>query len=181
MEWQPTPIQGVIVVKPDLYRDLRGFFQESWHSQIYRDLGIGPDFVQDNRSFSTRGVLRGIHFQTGPHAQGKLVQAVWGRVYDVAVDLRPNSPTFGQYFGVELSNENGWQLWIEPGLGHGFCVLSEQAVVTYKCTTLYAPGHEGGIIWNDPDLSIPWPISNPIVSAKDQAALTLAQWVKQNG
>lgn len=181
MEWQETPIKGVILIKPGMHQDDRGYFQETWHSDAYAEIGVGPYFSQDNRSFSKRNVLRGIHFQHGPHAQGKLVQVAWGRIYDAAVDLRRDSPTFGRYFGIELDSDKGWQLWIEAGLGHGFCVLSEQALVTYKCTTLYAPGHEGGIIWNDPDLNIPWPVGEPIVSDKDKAAPSLAQWMGNNG
>ena len=180
MEWQKNPIDGVILVKPSIYQDERGFFQETWNSDKYAEIGVGPHFFQDNRSFSIRNVLRGIHFQKGPHAQGKLIQVAWGKIFDVAVDLRRDSSTFGHFFGIELDSNKGWQLWIEAGLGHGFCVLSEQALVTYKCTTLYAPRSEGSIVWNDPDLNIPWPVSNPIVSTKDMAAPTLVQWIKGN-
>lgn len=131
-------------------------------------------FVQDNHSCSARGVLRGIHFQIA-HPQGKLISVSQGRVYDVAVDLRPGSPTFGQWYGAELSADNHRQLWIPPGLGHAFCVLSDQAHFHYKCTDYYVPGDEGCIIWNDPDLAIDWPLRDPVLSAKDAAAPTLAE------
>ncbi|WP_224245728.1 dTDP-4-dehydrorhamnose 3,5-epimerase [Hyalangium gracile] len=166
----PTEIPGVLILEPKVFGDERGFFLETFHAKRYADAGIPGPFVQDNYSRSVKGTLRGLHFQE-PQPQGKLVQVVAGAVYDVAVDIRKGSPTFGKWVGVELSSENKRQFWVPPGFAHGFCVLSESADFQYKCTALYAPEHERAIIWNDPDLAIPWPISGaPKLSAKDAAA-----------
>jgi dTDP-4-dehydrorhamnose 3,5-epimerase len=166
----PTEIPGVLILEPKVFGDERGFFLETFHAKRYADAGIPGPFVQDNYSRSVKGTLRGLHFQE-PQAQGKLVQVVAGAVYDVAVDIRKGSPTFGRWVGVELSAENKRQFWVPPGFAHGFCVLSESADFQYKCTALYAPENERAIIWNDPDLAIPWPISGaPKLSAKDAAA-----------
>ncbi|WP_224360494.1 dTDP-4-dehydrorhamnose 3,5-epimerase [Hyalangium versicolor] len=166
----PTEIPGVLIIEPKVFGDERGFFLETFNSKRYADAGIPGPFVQDNYSRSVKGTLRGLHFQE-PQPQGKLVQVVAGAVYDVAVDIRKGSPTFGKFVGVELSAENKRQFWVPPGFAHGFCVLSESADFQYKCTALYAPEHERSIIWNDPDLAIPWPISEtPKLSAKDAAA-----------
>ncbi|MFL5345878.1 MAG: dTDP-4-dehydrorhamnose 3,5-epimerase [Hyalangium sp.] len=166
----PTEIPGVLILEPKVFGDERGFFLETFHAKRYADAGIPGPFVQDNYSRSVKGTLRGLHFQE-PQAQGKLVQVVAGAVYDVAVDVRKGSPTFGKWVGVELSSENKRQFWVPPGFAHGFCVLSESADFQYKCTALYAPENERAIIWNDPDLAIPWPISGaPKLSAKDAAA-----------
>ncbi len=166
----PTEIPGVLILEPKVFGDERGFFLETFHAKRYADAGIPGPFVQDNYSRSVKGTLRGLHFQE-PQAQGKLVQVVAGAVYDVAVDIRRGSPTFGKWVGVELSSENKRQFWVPPGFAHGFCVLSESADFQYKCTALYAPENERAIIWNDPDLAIPWPISGaPKLSAKDAAA-----------
>jgi len=161
-----TALPGVLIIEPKVFGDTRGFFLETFQAERYREAGIELPFVQDNHSRSQRGVLRGLHFQkTKP--QGKLVRVSRGAVYDVAVDVDASSPTFGKYVGVELSDDNHRQLWIPPGYAHGFCVLSEVADFEYKCTELYYPEDEGGVIWNDPDIGIPWPIAEPRLSAKD--------------
>lgn len=169
MEVLTTPIDGVLLIKPKVWRDVRGYFVESWQKERYEAAGIALPFVQDNRSRSTRGILRGVHFQR-EFPQGKLVSVSSGSVFDVAVDIRKNSPTFGQWFGAELTGENQHQLWIPPGLAHGFCVCSDVADFTYKCTELYRPEDEGSIRWDDPDLGIAWPIDAPVLSEKDMAA-----------
>ena len=161
-----TALPGVLIIEPKVFGDHRGFFLETFQVERYREAGITLPFVQDNHSRSQRGVLRGLHFQrTRP--QGKLVRVSRGVVYDVAVDIDPASATYGQFVGVELSDDNHRQLWIPPGYAHGFCVLSEVADFQYKCTDLYFPEDEGGLIWNDPDVGIPWPIDTPHLSAKD--------------
>jgi dTDP-4-dehydrorhamnose 3,5-epimerase len=166
----PTEIPGVLIIEPKVFGDERGFFLETFNAKRYADAGIPGPFVQDNYSRSVKGTLRGLHFQE-PQPQGKLVQVIAGAVYDVAVDIRKGSPTFGKFVGVELSAENKRQFWVPPGFAHGFYVLSESADFQYKCTALYAPEHERSLIWNDPDLAIPWPVSGaPKLSAKDAAA-----------
>jgi len=162
-----TQLAGVLIVEPKVFGDHRGFFLETFQVERYRDAGIGLPFVQDNHSRSQRGVLRGLHFQRS-RPQGKLVSVSRGAVYDVAVDINPDSPTCGQYVGVELNDENHRQLWVPPGYAHGFCVLSEVADFQYKCTDYYQPEDEGGLLWNDPDVGIPWPVAEPQLSAKDQ-------------
>lgn len=165
-----TAIPGLLIIEPRVFGDDRGFFMETFHARKYAEAGIPGPFVQDNFSRSTRGTLRGLHFQE-PNAQGKLVQVLAGAVYDVTVDVRRGSPTFGKWVGVELSAQNKRQLWVPPGFAHGFCVLSDSADFHYKCTALYAPETERGIAWNDPDLAIAWPLSGPpLLSAKDAAA-----------
>ena len=169
-----TALAGVLIIEPKVFGDQRGFFLESFQTDRYREAGIELPFVQDNHSRSQRGVLRGLHFQrTRP--QGKLVSVSRGSVYDVAVDINPDSPTCGQFVGVELNDENHRQIWVPPGYAHGFCVLSEVADFQYKCTDLYYPEDEGGLIWNDPEVNIPWPIESPKLSAKDQCNPTLRQ------
>lgn len=162
-----TQLAGVLIIEPKVFGDHRGFFLETFQVERYRDAGIGLPFVQDNHSRSQRGVLRGLHFQRS-RPQGKLVSVSRGAVYDVAVDINPDSPTCGQYVGVELNDENHRQLWVPPGYAHGFCVLSEVADFQYKCTDYYQPEDEGGLLWNDPDVGIPWPVAEPQLSAKDQ-------------
>lgn len=169
MEVTPTGIDGVLLIKPDVFGDARGFFVETWQQKRYEEAGISLPFVQDNHSRSTYGVLRGLHYQK-EHPQGKLVSVSLGSVYDVAVDIRPGSPTRGKWFGVELSDENQWQLWIAPGFAHGFVVTSDVAHFHYKCTDFYRPGDEGAIRYDDPSINVTWPIKNPQVSAKDAAA-----------
>ena len=174
MQISQTPLAGLLLIEPKVFRDPRGAFMETFHQARYREVGLSAPFVQDNFSWSQANVLRGLHYQlTRP--QGKLVMVVEGRVFDVAVDIRKGSPTFGQWHGVELSADNGWQLYIPPGFAHGFCVLSEQAGFLYKCTDYYAPSDERGIRWNDPGLAIAWPTVNPLVSPKDVAYKTLAE------
>jgi dTDP-4-dehydrorhamnose 3,5-epimerase len=177
MKFHPTPLPGVILVEPDVHRDARGYFLETWHADKYRAAGIDATFVQDNASRSARGTLRGLHYQE-PDAQGKLVRVADGAVYDVAVDVRRGSPTFGRWYGVELSGENHRQLWIPPGFAHGFCVLSAHADFVYKCTTFYSPRSERAVRWDDPDIGVDWPrvdgIGEPLLSQKDRAAPRLA-------
>lgn len=169
-----TSIAGVLLVKPKVWGDARGFFVETWQQERYAQAGIDLPFVQDNHSMSGFGILRGLHFQkTRP--QGKLVSVSVGRVFDVVVDIRPASPTFRQWYGVELTGENQWQLWVEPGLAHGFVVTSETAHFHYKCTDYYCPQDEGVIRWNDPELGIIWPVEAPKLSEKDSRAPLLAE------
>lgn len=169
-----TALPGVLIIEPRVFFDARGFFLETFQSVRYREVGIDLPFVQDNHSRSSRGVLRGLHFQrTRP--QGKLVRVSRGAVYDVAVDIDPASSSCGRFVGVELNDENHRQLWVPPGYAHGFCVLSETADFEYKCTELYLPEDEGGLLWNDPEVNIPWPVASPKLSAKDQCNPTLRQ------
>ncbi len=169
MKITETKLPGVLLLEPKRFGDDRGFFIELFHARKYEEAGIAGPFVQDNFSRSVKGTLRGLHFQE-PNAQGKLVQVMVGTVFDVAVDIRRGSPTFGQWVGVELSAENRNQLWVPAGFAHGFCVLSESADFLYKCTDFYAPGTERGVAWNDPDLAIEWPVSFPLLSPKDAMA-----------
>lgn len=164
-----TSVPGIVIVEPSVFGDDRGYFMETYHKEEFAAAGIADEFVQDNQSMSRKGVLRGLHFQTD-HTQGKLVRVISGRVFDVGVDVRPNSPTFGRWAGVELSSENKRQLYVPQGFAHGFLVLSETAEFTYKCTDVYTPSAEGGILWNDPDIGIEWPIENvqPLLSEKDK-------------
>lgn len=173
MQVTRTTIEGVLIFEPKLFGDARGFFMESFNQKIFDDaVGGHTAFVQDNHSRSAKGVLRGLHFQRAPHAQGKLVRCAAGAVFDVAVDIRRESPTFGQWVGVELNAENQRQLWIPAGLAHGFLVLSESADFLYKTTDYYAPQAEGAVRWDDPDLAIAWPEVGmaPLLSGKDAAA-----------
>ncbi len=169
MRFLTTPIPGVIRVLPDVHRDARGFFLETYHAPRYRDGGIPEAFVQDNHSRSARDTLRGLHIQL-PNAQGKLVRVIEGEVWDVAVDVRRGSPTYGKHFGARLTAEGFEQLYVPPGLAHGFLVLSEIAQVEYKCTQLYDPQAEVAIAWDDPDLAIPWPAASPLLSERDRRA-----------
>ena len=172
MQTIDTKIQGAVIIEPKVYGDHRGFFLETYRDQPYRDQAkIELPFVQDNHSRSSRGVLRGLHFQkTKP--QGKLVRVVRGEVFDVGVDLRKDSPTFGNWIGVWLSEDNHRQLWLPPGLAHGFVVTSDSADFEYKCTDYYDPSDEGCLIWNDPDIGIDWPSESPLLSDKDKAGLS---------
>jgi len=167
--FEPLPIPEVILIKPRVFPDARGYFLETYKYSEFAANGITETFVQDNHSSSVRGVLRGLHFQNPPQAQGKLVRAVQGTIFDVAVDIRPDSPTFGQWVGEFLSDENHHMLYIPPGFAHGFQVISPRAEVSYKVTAEYAPDLDSGIIWNDPILAIQWPDPNPILSPKDAA------------
>jgi dTDP-4-dehydrorhamnose 3,5-epimerase len=174
MRFIQTDIEGVVIVEPAVHRDERGFFLETYHARRFEEAGLPGTFVQDNHSRSVRGTLRGLHAQR-LHPQGKLVRAIQGEVFDVAVDIRPGSPTFRKWVAVVLSAENFRQVYVPPGFLHGFCVLSEHAEVIYKCTELYVPGDELGVIWNDPEIGIRWPIAEPILSAKDRGHPRLAE------
>ena len=178
MKFIETKLNGVVLVEPDVFTDPRGYFLETYHAGRYAGGGIPGPFVQDNFSHSVRGTLRGLHYQL-KHAQGKLVMALEGCIFDVAVDIRKGSPTFGQWVGVELSGENRRQIYIPPGFAHGFCVLSETADVLYKCTDVYSPKDERGIIWNDPAIAIAWPITDPLLSGKDGAYPRLADMTNE--
>ncbi|OPZ70414.1 MAG: dTDP-4-dehydrorhamnose 3,5-epimerase [Firmicutes bacterium ADurb.Bin456] len=162
----PLPIEGLYSIEPKVFGDARGYFFESYNERDFHEAGLTLHFVQDNQSFSRKGVLRGLHFQK-QHPQGKLVRVIQGEVYDVAVDIRPSSKTFGQYHGLILSGEKQNQFYISPGFAHGFVVLSETAIFAYKCTDYYHPEDEGGIRWDDPNLAIPWPLTDVQVSEKD--------------
>lgn len=184
MNFTKTPIDGLLVLEPKVFHDSRGWFSESFNQTVFNaSVGNNPEtnqpyqFVQDNHSFSHQGVLRGLHYQLPPFAQGKLVRVVQGKVWDVAVDIRKSSPTFGQWFGLELSAENGKQFWIPPGFAHGFLTLSESAQFLYKTTALYDKASEGAIVWNDEDLNIAWPniAVDKIVNEKDSQASTIQQ------
>jgi len=168
MKITKTKIKGLLIIEPQVFKDERGFFLETYNQKIYEEAGIKYDFVQDNLSKSAKGVLRGLHYQVNPFAQGKLVQVIQGAVLDVAVDIRFGSPTFGQYASVELDEKNKKQFWIPPGFAHGFVSLTGGAIFSYKCTNLYNPESERGIIWNDPSLKINWKTKSPIVSEKDK-------------
>lgn len=171
MIFTPMPIPDVLLVTPRVHGDERGFFMETWHARRFEEAGIPDRFVQDNHSLSTRNTLRGLHYQIR-QPQGKLVRVVRGEVFDVAVDLRRDAPTFGRWTAACLSAQNKQQMWIPPGFAHGFLVLSEQAEFVYKCTDFYAPQHERTLLWNDPELGIDWPLpaaAAPLVSPKDAA------------
>lgn len=181
MEIIKTDIEGVLIIKPRIFGDDRGYFYESYNRNALKELVPQiPDFVQDNQSYSTYGVLRGLHFQKAPYAQAKLVRVVSGKVLDVAVDLRPGSPTFGRHVSVELSGENHLQFFIPEGFAHGFSVLSHEVVFQYKCSSYYNKESEGGIIFNDPALGIDWKLRERdiILSPKDRLHPTLAQYIK---
>lgn len=168
-EFRSLKIPGVILVDARAFCDQRGYFSETYQKSQFQANGIRETFVQDNCSHSTKGVLRGIHYQKDPWAQGKLVCAVRGAIFDVAVDLRKGSPTFGQWVGEELSHDNHRLLYVPPGFGHGFCALSDEADVVYKATAEYSPAHDRGIRWNDPEVGVQWPITCPILSPKDES------------
>ena len=174
MKFTPTKIPDVILIEPKVFGDARGFFYESWNERTFNSLGLDVRFVQDNHSKSQKNVLRGLHYQI-QHPQGKLVRVISGAVYDVAVDLRSSSPTFGQWVGFVLSAENAQMAWIPPGFAHGFCVTSESAEFLYKTTDYWHPEHERTLLWNDPTLNIQWPLhETPLIAAKDAAGRILA-------
>ncbi len=172
MELIQTPIPGLIVIQPKVFGDERGYFLETYSKSRYDNVGISTDFVQDNVSYSAQGILRGLHFQN-PNGQGKLVTVLDGEVFDVAVDIRYGSPTFGKWFGLFLTSESKRQLWVPAGFAHGFVVTSETALFLYKCDNYYQPQAEFSILWNDPDIGIEWPVENPRLSSKDQHAKRL--------
>jgi dTDP-4-dehydrorhamnose 3,5-epimerase len=167
MNFIPTSLEGLLIIEPDVFGDTRGYFLETYHQGRYESIGLDTNFVQDNLSFSKKNTLRGLHFQI-THPQAKLVQAISGNIFDVAVDIRPESPTFGKWSSALLSEENKRQLFIPGGFAHGFCVLSKSAHVAYKCSDYYRPEDEGGILWSDPAIAIDWPVKDPMLSDKDQ-------------
>lgn len=169
-----TSLPGVLIIEPKVFADSRGFFVEMYQRERYQSMGFPAEFIQDNLSFSSRGVLRGMHCQS-PHAQGKLVQVLQGEVWDVAVDIRRGSPYFGRWIAVTLSSATKKQVYLPPGFAHGFCVLSETALLSYKCTDAYYPGDEFGFRWDDPEVAIAWPIEQPLLSEKDACLPLLCQ------
>jgi dTDP-4-dehydrorhamnose 3,5-epimerase len=173
MKITATPLEGLLIIEPRVFEDTRGYFIETHHMLRYQECGIDQSFVQDNLSFSVKGTLRGLHFQiTKP--QAKLVQVLTGEIFDVAVDIRPESSNFGKWFGIHLSEQNKNQLYIPAGFAHGFCVLSENAHFSYKCSNYYDPQDEGGILWSDRTIGIDWPVKDPIISVKDSRFSYLA-------
>lgn len=175
MNFEKTPLNDAVVIEPKVFGDERGFFLECWNKQTFSDNGLGMDFVQDNHSKSSQGILRGLHYQT-EQTQGKLVRVVSGEVFDVAVDIRQGSSSFGQWYGVTLSEQNKKMFWVPPGFAHGFYVTSESAEFLYKCTELYHPQSEVCIKWDDPDLAIDWPLTGgaPLLSDKDAQGMSFA-------
>ncbi|MBP6304101.1 MAG: dTDP-4-dehydrorhamnose 3,5-epimerase [Bacteroidia bacterium] len=167
MEVIKTPLEGLLVIEPKVFKDHRGYFYESYNAEAFKQAGIEAVFVQDNQSLSQKGILRGLHFQAPPHAQGKLVRVIKGAVLDVVVDIRKNSPTYGQHFSIELTEENFKMFWIPPGFAHGFVTLEDHTIFSYKCTDVYNKAAEGGLLWNDPELGINWGIEQPVLSEKD--------------
>ena len=177
MEILPTPLEGVFALKSKIFNDERGFFLEAYKESIFKESNICVSWVQDNVSVSQKGVVRGLHFQKHPFAQIKLVRVLSGRAFDVAVDLRKNSKTFGKCYSLELSGDNGLALYVPEGFAHGFQALEDKTVLSYKCSQLYNPSAESGIIWNDPDLNIDWPLrNNAICSSKDQKLLSMKEF-----
>ena len=170
MKVDETPIEGLLIIQPDVYFDERGYFLETYNKEKWKELGINFDFLQDNQSQSSKGVLRGLHFQNPPYAQGKLVSVIAGAVIDIAVDLRRKSKTYGSYFALELSEQNKTIFWIPPGFAHGFVSLQDNTIFSYKCTQVYNKHSEASIRWDDPDLAIDLKIQNPIISEKDRNA-----------
>ncbi len=175
MEFKKSPVLGLIEIYPRIFGDERGHFLETYQSELFKNNGISAPFVQDNQSFSTKGVLRGLHFQQAPYAQGKLVRVISGKVMDVAVDIRPDSPTFGQHETFILTAEQSNMVYIPEGFAHGFIAL-EDAVFSYKCTNVYNKASEGGLLWNDPELGIDWGYDNPLVSEKDIVLPTFSEF-----
>jgi dTDP-4-dehydrorhamnose 3,5-epimerase len=167
MEVIETKLKGLFVLKPKVFEDERGYFYESYNQNLFKQAGINFDFVQDNQSLSQKGVLRGLHFQNPPHAQGKLVRVITGSVYDVAVDIRKDSTTYGQWFGLELTEKNKWMMFVPPGFAHGFLTLENNTIFSYKCTNFYNKAAEDCLLWNDKDLNINWNFDKPLLSAKD--------------
>ncbi len=167
MEIIETNLKGVMVIKPRVFEDARGYFFESYNQQVFANSGLNLHFLQDNQSLSQKGVLRGLHFQNQPYAQGKLVRVITGAVYDVAVDIRKNSATYGQWFGLELTARNKWMMYIPEGFAHGFATLEDETIFSYKCTNVYNKAAEDCLLWNDPDIGIEWPLDKPLLSEKD--------------
>jgi dTDP-4-dehydrorhamnose 3,5-epimerase len=177
MEIVKTKIPGLLIIKPTVFEDTRGYFFESYNKQRFLQQGIDQNFVQDNESMSQKGVLRGLHFQKPPFEQGKLVRVMKGSVVDVAVDIRKSSPTYGQWDSVKLTQENKWMYWLPPGMAHGFVALEDNTVFFYKCTNVYNQESEGSIRWNDTDLNINWPINEPILTDRDKNAPIFKEFI----
>lgn len=177
MEIIETKLKGVVVIKPKVFEDARGYFFESYNEQVFLNAGLKLNFVQDNQSLSQKGVLRGLHFQNQPHAQGKLVRVITGSVFDVAVDIRKDSPTYGQWFGLELTAQNKWMMYIPEGFAHGFVTLENNTIFSYKCTNFYNKPSEDCLLWNDPDIGINWPLDKPLLSDKDLDGKTFRNFV----
>ncbi|HPS45665.1 MAG TPA: dTDP-4-dehydrorhamnose 3,5-epimerase [Bacteroidales bacterium] len=177
MKVDETPIEGLLIIQPDVYFDERGYFLETYNKEKWKELGINFDFLQDNQSQSSKGVLRGLHFQNPPYAQGKLVSVIAGAVIDIAVDLRRKSKTYGSYFALELSEQNKTIFWIPPGFAHGFVSLQDNTIFSYKCTQVYNKQSEASIRWDDTDLAIDWKIQNPIISEKDRNAPFFKEYI----
>jgi dTDP-4-dehydrorhamnose 3,5-epimerase len=176
MQIEKTILEGVLIITPKVFQDNRGYFYESFSAKDWEDAGLTNNFVQDNQSLSGKGILRGLHFQAPPYAQGKLVRVVKGAVLDVAVDIRKNSPTYGKHVAVELSETNFKMMWVPAGFAHGFLTLEEDTIFTYKCTNTYNKESEGGLMWNDPAIGIDWKLENPILSDKDKDYLPLEKF-----
>ncbi len=170
MEIITTPLEGLLIIKPDVFEDERGYFFESYSHEKFLKEGLDLKFLQDNESKSKKGVLRGLHFQAPPFAQGKLVRVMRGSVLDVAVDIRKQSPTYGKWESIVLSGHNKWMYWVPPGFAHGFVTLEDDTIFFYKCTNVYNKASEGSVVWNDPQLNIGWGITDPLISGKDQVA-----------
>lgn len=179
MEITETFIKGLFVIKPKVFEDARGYFFESYNNAVFESAGLHLNFVQDNQSLSQKGVLRGLHLQNPPNAQGKLVRVITGAVFDVAVDIRKNSPTYGKYFGLELTEKNKWMMFIPEGFAHGFLTLEDNTVFSYKCTNYYNKPSEDCILWNDPQIGIDWKTDNPLLSEKDKEGKLLKDFVSQ--
>lgn len=167
MEIIQTKLKGVVVFKPKVFEDARGYFLESYNRQVFEAAGVDVEFVQDNQSLSQKGVLRGLHFQNPPHAQGKLVRVITGGVFDVAVDIRKDSETYGQWYGLDLTEENKWMMYIPPGFAHGFVTLRDNTIFSYKCSNFYNKASEDCLLWNDPEIGITWNTTDPLLSEKD--------------
>lgn len=176
MEFIKTPIEGLIIIKPKIFTDSRGYFFESFNKKIFAKNGIDIDFVQDNQSLSQKGTVRGLHLQNSPFAQAKLVRVIKGKVLDIAVDIRKNSPTYGQHYSCELSEENQVQFFIPTGFAHGFATLEDNTIFSYKCSNFYNKESEDSIYWNDPDLKINWGVEKPILSEKDKQSKSFKEF-----
>ena len=178
MEFSYCEIQGLTIITPTVFGDSRGYFYESYHKGKFYENGLDLDFVQDNQSLSGKGILRGLHFQNPPYEQGKLIRVIEGAIIDVVVDIRKSSPSYGKSFQIELNAENKVMFWVPPGFAHGFCTLEDRTIVTYKCTGLYSPENEDGLMWNDPGLAIDWPLEQePLLSAKDTEYTPFSEFV----
>jgi dTDP-4-dehydrorhamnose 3,5-epimerase len=179
MKITTTHIEGLLIIEPQVFKDERGYFYESYNIDTFKEAGIHENFIQDNQSLSQKGAIRGLHFQSAPFEQGKLVRVVQGAVFDVVVDIRKNSATYGKHFDVELTEENMLMFYIPAGFAHGFETLADNTIFQYKCTNVYNKSSEGGLLWNDPDLNIKWQTKSPIISAKDQELPTFNTFVSQ--